>query len=122
MPPDVALLVPEAGDGGLPALKPLELPVLEPPEPLELFGLGLAAGLEAREGLALCEWLGLWEGLAAGLARWVPGASAGRETPGPEPTPAVCRVAPGRTNAVAPVAATPPAPIRAVRNRTIDRP
>jgi hypothetical protein len=37
VPPDVALLLPDPGDGGLPVLKPLEpLELVESPEPVEL--------------------------------------------------------------------------------------
>jgi hypothetical protein len=54
VPPDVALLLPEPDDGGLPVLKPLELPELEllelpelpgDPEPPEVPALDLPAGL-----------------------------------------------------------------------------
>jgi hypothetical protein len=40
VPPDVALLLPDPGDGGLPVLKPLEpLELVESLEPVELCGL-----------------------------------------------------------------------------------
>lgn len=106
VPPDVALLFPEPDAGGL--------PVLKPPELLELGPLGL---LELRGALEPTEVPAL--GLAARPSGWKP---AGRETPAPEPSPAACPAEPGRTSAKAPVAAIPPAPAMAVSRRTIDRP
>jgi hypothetical protein len=115
VPPDVALLLPEPDDGGLPVLKPLE-----PPELLEL------PELEPLEVLELCEGLGALgvsaPDLLAGLARRVPGTPDGREIPDPEPTSAACRDEPGRTSVIAPAAAIPPTPAKAVSARTIDRP
>lgn len=64
MPPDVALLLPDPGDGGLPVLKPLE--------PLEL--VELLEPVELLELVELCE-LGVLDG-AAGCGRDAPGVRA----------------------------------------------
>jgi len=103
VPPDVALLLPEPDDGGLPVLKPPELPELELSELPEV--------LEPPDVPAL--------DLPAGLAWWLLDPP---ETPDPETTSAACLAEPGRTSATAPVAAIPPTPTMAVNRRTNDRP
>jgi hypothetical protein len=109
VPPDVALPFPEPDAGGL--------PVLNPPELLELGPLGLL------------ELLGAWEpaevpalDLPARPSGWTAGTPGGREMPAPESTPTACPAEPGRTSAKAPVAAIPPTPAMAVSRRTVDRP
>jgi hypothetical protein len=109
VPPDVALLLPEPDDGGLPALKPLELPEL--PE-LELLGL-----LELREAEEPAE---APLDLLAGLPWWLLDPPDEREIPALEPT--ACRAEPGRTSVITPAAAIPPTPATAVSDRTTDRP
>ncbi|HEX4833940.1 MAG TPA: hypothetical protein VH478_22935 [Trebonia sp.] len=112
VPPDVALLAPEPADGALPVLKPLEAPGLELlPESPGLLVPPVLPGL-----LAAGEAAGLAGVLALGVLLAWPAA------PLPEPSPAAAWADPGRTSATAALAAIPPAPARAVSDRTADRP